>query len=291
LGESRASGSGRSGERKAAVSKDAKIATRLYVEESLSPGRSLGLDHARSHFLRSVLRLAPGARLAVFNEKDGEWLAEIEGLGKGWCSLVLLEQRRAPAPEPDLWLVFAPIKRARIDFMAEKATELGCSLLQPVMTRFTAVSRVNEERLAANAREAAEQCERLSLPEVRETVTFDQLLRDWPSERRLMVCAEWGDALPVAEALQAIRAELPGGVPGERSAGPWAVMTGPEGGFAESELDALRKLPFVTPVGLGPRILRADTAALAAIACWQAILGDGSGRPPAALAGFPAAEA
>jgi 16S rRNA (uracil1498-N3)-methyltransferase len=263
---------------------DQKIATRLHVDQGLSAGQTLGLDHARSHFLRSVLRLGQGARLAVFNGSDGEWLAEIEGLGKGWCSLKLLGQRRKAEPEPDLWLVFAPIKRARIDFMAEKATELGCSLLQPVMTRFTAVSRVNEERLAANAREAAEQCERLTVPEVRETVDFAQLLESWPAERRLLVCAEWGEARPVAEALMASRAEGGGEVQ------PWAVMTGPEGGFAESELDALRKLPFVTPVGLGPRILRADTAALAAIACWQAVLGDGARRPPAALAGFPAPE-
>jgi len=265
-----------------------KPATRLHVADRLAAGRVVGLDHGQAHFLRSVLRLAPGAQLAVFNAGDGEWLAEIEGLGKGWCSLQVLEQRRAAATEPDLWLVFAPIKRARIDFMAEKATELGCSLLQPVMTRFTAVSRVNEERLAANAREAAEQCERLSVPEVRETVSFGQLLDSWPAERRLLVCAEWGEARPIAEALQeigrAIRTETQG------EAGPWAVMTGPEGGFAESELDALRKLPFVTPVGLGPRILRADTAALAAIACWQAILGDGAARPPAALAGFPGPE-
>lgn len=266
------------------MSSASKPATRLFVEDRLTAGRTLGLDHGQSHFLRSVLRLAPGARLAVFNGADGEWLAEIEGLGKGWCSLAVLEQRRAPAPEPDLWLAFAPIKRARIDFMAEKATELGCSVLQPVMTRFTAVSRVNEERLAANAREAAEQCERLTVPEVRETVGFGRLLDSWPGGRRLMVCAEWGEARPVAEALQDVRAQV-GDDPG-----PWAVMTGPEGGFAESELDALRKLPFVTPVGLGPRILRADTAALAAIACWQAILGDGARRPPAALAGFPAPE-
>jgi 16S rRNA (uracil1498-N3)-methyltransferase len=261
-----------------------KPATRLYVEAALAPGQAVGLDHGQAHFLRSVLRLAQGARLAVFNGRDGEWLAEIDGLGKGWASLTLLEQRRAAEPEPDLWLVFAPIKRARIDFMAEKATELGCSLLQPVMTRFTAVSRVNEERLAANAREAAEQCERLTVPTVRETVSFGQLLDSWPQGRRLLVCAEWGEARPIAEALQAIRAEQ-----GDDSQ-PWAVMTGPEGGFAESELDALRKLPFVTPVGLGPRILRADTAALAAIACWQAVLGDGARRPPAGLAGFPAPE-
>lgn len=267
----------------------AKPVTRLYVEAVLAAGQTVGLDHARAHFLRSVLRLAPGACLAVFNGRDGEWLAEIEGLGKGWCSLKLREQRRVAEPEPDLWLVFAPIKRARIDFIAEKATELGCSVLQPVMTRFTAVSRVNEERLAANAREAAEQCERLTVPEVRETLSFGQLLDSWPGNRRLLVCAEWGDARPIAEALQAIRAGSEGDP--RHPADSWAVMTGPEGGFAESELDALRKLPFVTPVGLGPRILRADTAALAAIACWQAVLGDGARRPPAALAGFPAPEA
>ncbi|HEY9549790.1 MAG TPA: 16S rRNA (uracil(1498)-N(3))-methyltransferase, partial [Kiloniellaceae bacterium] len=215
-----------------------KPATRLYVEAALAPGQTVGLDHGQAHFLRSVLRLGPGARLAVFNGRDGEWLAEIDALGKGWCSLALIEQRRAAAPEPDLWLVFAPIKRARIDFLAEKATELGCSLLQPVMTRFTAVSRVNEERLAANAREAAEQCERLTVPTVRNTVSFGQLLDSWPPERRLMVCAEWGAARPIAEALQAIGAEAVGGA--GQAAGPWAVMTGPEGGFAESELDALR---------------------------------------------------
>ncbi len=265
-------------------------ATRLYVEDNLAEGQTLGLDRDRAHFLRSVLRLAPGAKLAVFNPRDGEWLAEIDGLGKGWCSLVIGRQLRQPAPEPDLWLVFAPIKRARIDFIAEKATELGCSLLQPVMTRFTAVSRVNEERLAANAREAAEQCERLTVPDVRPTRGLDQVLDDWPAERRLIVCAEWGEARPIAEALQALRAEAGGAATSTATptATPWAILTGPEGGFAESELDALRKLPFVTPVGLGPRILRADTAALAALACWQAVLGDGAERPPAALAGFPA---
>ncbi len=256
--------------------------TRLHVEGALAAGQSLGLERDRAHFLRSVLRLGPGAKLAVFNAEAGEWQAEIEGLGKGWCSLLIGEQLRKPEPEPDLWLVFAPIKRARIDFIAEKATELGCARLVPVMTRFTAVSRVNEERLAANAREAAEQCERLSVPEVAETRSLGAVLDDWPAGRRLLVCAEWGAARPIAEALQAVRREQPG------DPGPWAVLTGPEGGFAQSELDALRKLPFVVPVGLGPRILRADTAALAALACWQAVLGDGAARPPADLAGFPA---
>ena len=247
---------------------ETRVETRLHVEEPLAAGREIGLDHGRAHFLRSVLRLLRGAPVAVFNARDGEWLARIDGLGKGWCSLAVQAQRRAPAPEPDVWTVFAPIKRARIDFLAEKATELGCAVLQPVITQRTAVSRVNVERLAANAREAAEQCSRLSVPEVREPVALADLLAAWPAERRLLLCAEAGPAKPIAEALAAAES------------GPWALLTGPEGGFAQSELDALLELPFVTPVGLGPRLLRADTAALAALACWQAVLGDGRARPP-----------
>jgi 16S rRNA (uracil1498-N3)-methyltransferase len=256
-----------------------RIETRLYQEEALAPGVVLDLDPARAHYLRSVLRLAPGARLAAFNGRDGEWLARIESLGRGRCSIRVETQRRAPEPEPDLWLVFAPIKRARIDFLAEKATELGCSLLQPVLTRFTAVARVNCARLAANAREAAEQCGRLSVPEVREPLDLGALISGWPAERRLLVCAETGPARPIAEVLAELAAEA------RAAAGPWAVMTGPEGGYAQSELDALGKLPFVTPVGLGPRVLRSDTAALAALACWQAALGDGRRRPPGLTSG------
>ncbi len=255
-----------------------RIETRLYLAADLAPGAGLRLDPARAHFLRSVLRLEAGARLAAFNARDGEWLARIEGLGKGWCAVRIETLRRAPGPEPDLWLVFAPIKRARIDFLAEKATELGCSVLQPVMTRRTAVARVNYERLATNAREAAEQCGRLSVPEVREPLDLGALIAGWPAERRLLLCAETGPARPIAEALCEVAAEDGGCVaPG---AAPWAVMTGPEGGLVESELDALRNLPFVTSVGLGPRVLRSDTAALAALACWQAVLGDGRCRPP-----------
>lgn len=253
---------------------DPRPETRLFVEAELAEGRELGLDHAQSHYLRSVLRLRRGARVAVFNARDGEWSARIDALARGWCSLAVETRLRGPEPEPDLWLVFAPIKRARIDFLAEKATELGCSVLQPVFTRFTTVSRVNTDRLAANAREAAEQCGRLSVPEVRPPRDLGALLADWPAERRLLVCAESGAAKPIAEAL----ADAAAAPHADRTG--WAVMTGPEGGLAESELDALGDLPFVTPVGLGPRLLRADTAALAALACWQAVLGDGRQRPP-----------
>ncbi len=247
-----------------------KIETRLYVEADLAEGATIGLDHARAHFLRSVLRLGPGACLALFNGRDGEWLARIEGLGKGWASLAVESLRRAQAAGPDVWLLFAPIKRARLDFLVEKAVELGVARLQPVMTERTAVSRVNLERLAANAREAAEQCERLDLPEVGAARRLFDLFDGWPEGRRLLLCAESGESRPIAEALADAAAQ-----PESR----WALLTGPEGGFSQSELDALRKLPFVTPVGLGPRVLRADTAALAALACWQAWLGDGRQAP------------
>lgn len=270
---------GRATPRRVQVS-EPRIATRLFVEEGLSAGRALGLDHARAHFLRSVLRLSRGAELALFNGRDGEWLARIEGLGKGWASLQVVARRRRQHPEPDLWLVFAPIKRARLDFMVEKATELGVSVLQPMFTRHTEVERVRTERLAANAREAAEQCERLSVPAVREPVTFEALLAAWPPERRMLLCAESGSPRPVAEVLAGLAGAAGPQDGGAAAPPPWAVMTGPEGGFHRCELDALGKLPFVTPVGLGPRVLRADTAALAALACWQSWLGDGRGRPP-----------
>ena len=245
--------------------------TRLHVEDDLAEGRSVGLDHARAHFLRSVLRLGAGAPVALFNGRDGEWSARIDALGKGWASLSVETRRRAQWSGPDIWMLFAPIKRARLDFLVEKATELGASRLLPVTTRHTAVSRVNRERLVANTREAAEQCERLDVPEVAEARPLFHVLGDWPPERRLLVCAEAGPSRPIDAVLKAAA---------EGPQGPWALLTGPEGGFSQSELDALRKLPFVTPVGLGPRILRADTAALAALACWQAVLGDGQDSPP-----------
>jgi 16S rRNA (uracil1498-N3)-methyltransferase len=253
-----------------------RIATRLFVEAPLGEGATIGLDQQRAHFLRSVLRLAAGARLALFNGRDGEWLARIDALGKGWASLVVEDRRRPQVGEPDLWLAFAPIKRARLDFLVEKACELGVGRLIPVFTQNTDVSRVNCERLRANCREAAEQCERLSVPEVAEPTGFAELLDAWPADRRLLVGAESGRARPVAEVLaQARTAE------GPRAAGnPWGLLIGPEGGFTDPELDALKKLPFVTAVGLGPRVLRADTAAIALAACWQAWLGDGADRPP-----------
>jgi len=250
------------------------VVARLFVEEALGAGRGVALDRDRAHYLKNVLRAALGDSVGLFNGRDGEWRARIAGFAKHGAALEVDAQTRPQAPEPDVWLVFAPVKRARIDFIAEKATELGASALVPVMTRRTVVTRVNIDRLRANAIEAAEQTERLSVPEIRDAVSLDRLLADWPATRRLILCAEAGAARPIAEALHALAGES------QASSGRWAVMTGPEGGFAPAELDGLANLPFVTAVGLGPRILRADTAALAALACFQAILGDGRDRPP-----------
>jgi 16S rRNA (uracil1498-N3)-methyltransferase len=230
---------------------------------------SIGLDADRTHYLRHVLRLERGDTIAVFNARDGEYAAQIEGYGKGWTTLALGEQRRAPGPEPDLWLVFAPIKRARLDFMAEKATELGVSGIWPVFTQHTAVTRVNEDRLEATCIEAAEQSERLSIPRIMDPAPLAQVIRDWPHERRIILCDETGGGGPIGDVLRR-----------DGTHGPHAILIGPEGGFARAELDALKKLPFVTPVGLGPRVLRADTAALAALAVFQSVAHDRLGSPP-----------
>lgn len=241
-------------------------AARLFVEADLAAGGEAPFDEAQVHYLRNVMRRPDGAPLLLFNGRDGEWRGTLSGRGKKSAVAVVGERTRAQVPEPDVWLCFAPVKRARIDYIAEKATELGVSVLQPVVTRHTAVERVNVERLRANAVEAAEQTERLTVPEVREPVDLGTLLGGWPAERRLLMCDETGGGPPIAEAL----AQLDGAA---RTA-PWAIVIGPEGGFAEIELQALRRIKDVVSVGLGPRILRADTAALAALACWQALLGD-----------------
>jgi 16S rRNA (uracil1498-N3)-methyltransferase len=246
-----------------------KPAARLYVQAPLAPGLGVELTRGQAHYLRSVLRLEPGRRVLLFNGREGEWLADLTELRKSAGAAIALWQRRAQAPEPDLWLLFAPVKGDRVDWVAEKATELGVARLQPVMTRHTVVTRVNLERLRARAVEAAEQCERLTVPEVQEPRPLPAVLEEWPRQRRLLACAEAGPARPLAEALS-----------GPPRASPTGVLVGHEGGFSRDELDLMRELAFVTPVGLGPRLLRADTAAIAALALWQALAGDGDRRPP-----------
>jgi 16S rRNA (uracil1498-N3)-methyltransferase len=240
--------------------------SRLFIEADLAAGLEAPLDEAQVHYLRHVMRRPEGTSLLLFNGRDGEWRGALEGTGKKTAVARVAERTREQAPEPDIWLCFAPVKRARIDYIAEKATELGAALLQPVLTQHTVVERVDVERLRANAIEAAEQTERLTVPEVRAPVELSRLLADWPAGRRLLMCDETGGGPPIAAVLS--------GLDEAARAAPWAILIGPEGGFADPELAALRRLKDVTAVGLGPRILRADTAALAALACWQALVGD-----------------
>jgi 16S rRNA (uracil1498-N3)-methyltransferase len=235
--------------------------TRLYVTGDLGANMAVALDEGPSHYLLHVLRAKAGNRVLLFNGRDGEWLAEIGQVSKRGVIATCLSQTRLQAAGPDIWLAFAPIKKTPADYLVQKATELGASVLQPVFTRRTIVSRVNLERMAANAAEAAEQSERLTVPEVRAAVDLDKLVAVWPKARGLYFCDEGGDARPLAEVAR-------------DADGPAAILTGPEGGFDPAERAMLRALPFVVPVTLGPRILRADTAALAALSVWQSVAGD-----------------
>ncbi|MEM7496653.1 MAG: 16S rRNA (uracil(1498)-N(3))-methyltransferase [Pseudomonadota bacterium] len=240
---------------------------RLHLDAQLREGTTVALEREQANYLAAVMRLGPGARVVVFNAHDGEWLAEAGALSKRAGELSILERTRPSAPPPDLWLLFAPIKKARTDFIVEKACELGCRKVVPVFTALTNSERVNTERLRAHMIEAAEQCGLVWVPEMAEPAKLDALLVDWPADRRLLFCNERGGE-PVAAAL-ARAAAAP--------AASWAVIVGPEGGFTEAEAARLAALPGALGVSLGPRILRADTAAVAAITLWQAALGDWSG--------------
>jgi 16S rRNA (uracil1498-N3)-methyltransferase len=235
---------------------------RLYVESHLAEGANVAATESQAHYLLHVMRARSDDRLLLFNGRDGEWLARIEHAAKRSCTLVCERLAGPQADVPDLWLVFAPIKKTPADYVVQKATELGVRALQPVLTRRTIVTRVNLDRMRANAVEAAEQSGRLTVPEVRAPRTLERILPDWPGDRRLIFCDEAGDAQPIAEALKR-----------ERD-GPFAILCGPEGGFDPEERAMIRSHSFVVPVTLGERILRADTAALAALAIWQSTKGD-----------------
>lgn len=237
-----------------------RIAARLYVSDDLTVGGSITLAEDQAHYLRHVLRLEQGAAVALFNGRDGEMRATLAEVGKKICRLTAESQLRPQTQGSDVWLCFAPIKQGRIELIVEKATELGVGRLLPVITRRVQMQKVNAGRLAAHAREAAEQCERLDVPEVAEAVTLEKLLQDWPAERRLLVCAERGDTNGSgAKPLLQVAAE----------AGPVALLIGPEGGFAPEELQQLATFSQALPVSLGPTILRAETAAIAALAILQ----------------------
>jgi 16S rRNA (uracil1498-N3)-methyltransferase len=242
--------------------KEAGGLTRLFVNAALELGATVMLDEGQTHYLLHVLRAKAGDRVLLFNGRDGEWQAEIAAAGKRGIALTLLSRCAPQTGVPDLWLVFAPVKKTPSDYLAQKATELGVSKLQPVFTRRTIVSRINDERLKANAVEAAEQSGRMTVPEIGTAMALDKLIAAWPQDRPLYFCDEGGDVSLLAEAAQ------------RTDANAAAILTGPEGGFDPAERAMLRAQPFVVPVGLGPRILRADTAALAAVTIWQSVKGD-----------------
>jgi len=239
---------------------------RLYVSAGLGTDRLVEISRDQAHYLFGVMRLSPGGAVLVFNGRDGEWLAEVTEATKRGGILTCRTRTRAQSLPPDLWLAFAPVKKARTDFIAEKAAELGCRRLLPVFTRYTNSERVNTDRLHAHGIEAAEQCGLLSVPEVAEPVALGALLDGWNPDRHILFCDESGAGAPAA-------AVLSGLAPSLRTV-PWAVLIGPEGGFSPEERARLATLPCAHPVSLGPRILRADTAAVAALTIWQSVLGD-----------------
>lgn len=240
------------------------VRIRLCVDHPLGAGQSVPLTEAQAHYLFGVMRLGAGDAVLLFNGRDGEWRATVAAAGKRGGSLRCDLQTRPQGIAPDLWLVFAPVKKARTDFIVEKAVELGVARLLPVQTDFTNAERLRQDKAEAHVREAAEQCETTFLPEIAPLTPLPRLLAGWDPARRIYWADESG----------ARRAEVSGSRHGGLQAGPAAILIGPEGGFSPAERARLAALPFVTPVSLGPRILRAETAALALIALWQAHCGD-----------------
>jgi len=238
---------------------------RLFVPDSLTADADLAVSGKPAHYLLHVMRLSVGDAVRVFNGRHGEWKASLAGRGRSDCHLRVEAPWREQRAEPGPWLAFAPLKKDAQDLLIAQATELGVERLLPVLTRFTAAERINLERLRAQAIEAAEQSERLTVPAIAEPRPLPALLAAWPLERQLLFADERG-GLPFAEAVRCISP-------------PPGLLVGPEGGFSVEERTDLAVRPFVTAVGLGPRILRAGTAAVAALACWQALCGDWH-KPP-----------
>jgi 16S rRNA (uracil1498-N3)-methyltransferase len=237
-------------------------AQRLFVEADLGPGAAVACTAEQANYLRNVLRLKPGEPILLFNGRDGEWRARFAEAGKRGAVLTVDAQVRPQEQAPDIDYLFAPLKRARLDYMVQKATEMGAARLRPVLTRHTAPERVNLGRMRANAIEAAEQCGILHVPEVRALEKLEHAVETWDPARTLIFCDEGSDATdPIA-------------VLGRLRRGPLALLIGPEGGFAQAERELLASKPFVARISLGPRILRADTAAVSALALLNAVLGD-----------------
>ncbi|MCP5071703.1 MAG: 16S rRNA (uracil(1498)-N(3))-methyltransferase [Rhodobacteraceae bacterium] len=241
------------------MTKSAKI--RLYVDAPLGAGQSVSLHAGQAHYLHGVMRQKVGGVVALFNGHDGEWQAEIAELGKRKGVLTCQSQNQPQMNPPDLWLMFAPIKKARTDFIVEKAAEMGVARICPVQTDFTNSERIRQDRLQAHAVEAAEQCGGVFVPPVEDLQKLYRVLAEWPEDRRLLFCDETTAGQRIADLTT-----LPHG--------KWAILIGPEGGFSETEIKRLRGMKQTTTLSLGPRILRADTAAVAAMALWQKALGD-----------------
>jgi 16S rRNA (uracil1498-N3)-methyltransferase len=241
---------------------------RLFVDVPLGDGAAVPLEAAQANYLTNVLRLKISASVLAFNGRDGEWRAELAAAGKKKAALNIVERTREQTACGDLEYLFSPLKHARLDYMVQKAAELGVSRLAPVIMRHTQAERVNLGRMRANAIEAAEQCGVLSIPEIAEPKKFEPLVRGWKGDRLLVFCDEEADVKDPVAALSSARG---GGLAGSL---PVSVLVGPEGGFAEEERAALLKLPNVVRLALGPRILRADTAAVAALTLVQTVLGD-----------------
>jgi 16S rRNA (uracil1498-N3)-methyltransferase len=235
---------------------------RLFVTHDLDAGVSLAVTPEQAHYLVSVMRLSTGDELLVFNGRDGEWRARLASVAKRQARLEVADRSRPQSLGADLDLIVALVKRSRLETIVEKAAELGVRRIRPVLTERTNAGHTNVERLQAIAVEAAEQTGRLDAPTVAAPERLERLLAAWPADRSLMFCDEAGDAPGALEALR------------ERPGGAWAVLIGPEGGFSQAERAAIRTLPGAVPVSLGPRILRADTAAISALTLWQAQLGD-----------------
>lgn len=239
---------------------------RLFVDSALECDQEIRLPEGQSKYLLRVMRLNEGAKVRVFNGADGEWLCRLKPDGKT-AVLAPLQQVRPQTRGPDLTLLFAPIKKARTDFIVEKATELGVSEIRPVFTDYTQASRIRTDRMQAQVIEAAEQTERMDLPQIKDGSTLDKTLADWDPAVPLIYCDEASSAEPMANHLNQLR---------DRPAG---LLIGPEGGFSPKERKMLRALEFVIPITLGPRILRAETAVVSALTLWQSLLGDWQKAP------------
>lgn len=241
---------------------------RVFVKQLLEQQAEIAVGAAQAHYLTRVMRLQSGDRIRLFNGRDGEWLAQIISVSRSWCALLVGSMLRAQRAEPGPVLAFAPIKKDPMHILVEKATELGVERLRPLATRNTVVQHLNLDRMQAHVVEAAEQCGRLTVPHVDAPKPLDAFLAEWPNTRPLLFMDERTSGRPIAEAIAACATPSLGPLL------PPGILVGPEGGFTEAEAVALRALSFVTPVSLGPRTLRAETSALAALAFWQGFAGD-----------------